>query len=109
MRLRWLKRGLQSLRIIHAHIASDNLAAAKYVVQGIRDATRRLSEFPSSGRPGKVTGTRELVLPQWPYIVVYRVMADEVQILRAFHAASDWWNVPTEISNDTDESGDSDE
>ncbi|MDP9176018.1 MAG: type II toxin-antitoxin system RelE/ParE family toxin [Planctomycetota bacterium] len=107
MRLRWLKRGLQSLGIVHAHIASDNPVAAKHVVRGIRDATRRLSQFPSSGRPGKVPGTRELVLPQWPYIVVYRVMADEVQILRAFHAATDWCNTQTEINHDPDESGES--
>lgn len=109
MRLRWLKRGLQSLRIIHAHIASDNPVAAKHVVRGIRDATRRLAEFPSSGRLGKVAGTRELVLPQWPYIVVYRVIAEEVQILRAFHAATDWWNTPTGITNDPGEAADSDE
>ena len=61
-------------------------------MQGIREAAHQLSQFPDSGRPGKVAGTRELVLPQWPYIVVYRVMSDEVQILRAFHAATDWWN-----------------
>jgi plasmid stabilization system protein ParE len=47
-------------------------------------------------------------LPQWPYIVVYRVTSDEVQILRAFHAATDWWNARSEIGKDTAESGDAD-
>jgi toxin ParE1/3/4 len=70
----------------------DNPQAAKYVAQGIREATGRLSMFPSSGRAGKLAGTRELVIPHWPYIVVYRIAAEEVQILRVFHAATDWWN-----------------
>jgi addiction module RelE/StbE family toxin len=108
MRLRWLKLGTRSLRVIHAHIAADNPQAAKYVVQGIHEATRRLSQFPNSGRPGKVVGTRELVLPHWPYIVVYRVMSDEVQILRAFHGATDWWNARSQIGTDASEAGDTD-
>jgi len=90
VKLRWLKGATRSLRVIHAYIAVDNPQAAKYVVQGIREAAHRLSQFPDSGRAGKAAGTRELVLPQWPYIVVYRVMSDEVQILRVFHSATDW-------------------
>jgi plasmid stabilization system protein ParE len=96
------------LRVIHAYIASDNPQAAKYVVQGIREAVNRLSQFPDSGRPGKVAGTRELVLPQWPYIVVYRVISDEVHILRAFHAATDWWNPRSDLGTKPGESEDID-
>jgi toxin ParE1/3/4 len=94
VKLRWLKGATRSLRVIHAHIAADNPQAASYVVRGIRKATRRLATFPGSGRLGQVSGTRELVLPQWPYIVVYRVAVEEVHILRVFHAATDWWHAP---------------
>jgi toxin ParE1/3/4 len=37
-----------------------------------------------------MAGRRELVLPPLPYIVVYRVTADVVEILRVFHGAQDW-------------------
>jgi len=90
--VQWLRVADRSLRVIHARIAMDNPQAAKHVLQGIREATSRLAMFPSSGRPGNVEGRRELVMPQWPYLVVYRIEADEVHILRVFHNATDWWN-----------------
>ena len=46
--------------------------------------------FPHSGRPGHIPGTRELVISKLPYIVVYRISGDTVEILRVFHAAMNW-------------------
>jgi toxin ParE1/3/4 len=102
VKIRWLKRANRSLRLIHKHITATDPQGAKYVVQGIREATKRLAIFPGSGRPGQVAGTRELVMPRWPYIVVYRVAMEEVQILRVFHQATDWWH--TEVRRDIEES-----
>ena len=89
MKLRWLKAGTRSLRLVHAHIAMDNPVAAKRVVERIESSLERLAIFPESGRIGQVSGTREVVVPGLPYIVVYRVSA-EVEILRVFHAAQDY-------------------
>jgi plasmid stabilization system protein ParE len=60
------------------------------VVLAIRTATTRLQEFPASGRNGTVSGTREIVIPNLPYLVVYRVAGGEVQIIRVFHTATEW-------------------
>lgn len=50
----------------------------------------RLSNFPSMGRPGRVSGARELVVSGTPYIIPYRVRDEEVEILRVFHGARKW-------------------
>jgi plasmid stabilization system protein ParE len=42
------------------------------------------------GRPGRVPGIRELVIPTTPYIVPYRVQREAIQILRVYHGARRW-------------------
>ena len=42
------------------------------------------------GRPGRVPGTRELVVPGTRYLVPYRVTGDTLQILRVYHGARNW-------------------
>ena len=90
MRIRWLNSGTRSLRSVHAYIALDNPAAARRVVQHIRASVTRLRTFPRSGRIGQIPGTMELVVSNLPYIVVYRIADDAVEILRVFHTAMDW-------------------
>ena len=90
MKLRWLRSGSSSLRLHVSFIAADNPRAATDVRRRIRTAVLRLVDFPQSGRAGQLAGTRELVVPGLPYIVVYRVGRDAVEILRVFHAARNW-------------------
>ena len=74
---------------IHRYIARENPAAASNVVAAIERATTRLSAFPLSGRIGAVETTRELVISKLPFIVIYRVTADTIEIIAVFHAAKD--------------------
>jgi toxin ParE1/3/4 len=92
--VRWLKAAVAAVRGIHSRISIDNPQAAKRVVQEIRSATVRLKEFPLSGRQGEVSGTREVVVRNLPYVIVYRIRGDAVEILRVFHTATDWLNEP---------------
>lgn len=85
MKVRWLTGAVESLRSVHRHIAVENPAAAAKVVSRIERVVERLAEHPMSGRAGRVEGTREIVVPGLPYLVVYRVDADHVTILRVFH------------------------
>lgn len=53
-------------------------------------AVRRLHDFPESGRPGRVAGTRELVITETPYVAAYHVSGETVRILRVLHGAQQW-------------------
>ena len=90
MRVEWLRAALVDLDDIADYIARDNLDAAERIVVAILRAAENLGQFPAAGRPGRVPGTRELVVSGTPYIVPYRVRYHAVQLLRVFHAARKW-------------------
>jgi addiction module RelE/StbE family toxin len=68
----------------------DNPEAATRVIERIRTAIRRLAASPAIGRPGRVEGTRELVITGTPYIVPYRVRGDVVEVITVLHSAQRW-------------------
>jgi toxin ParE1/3/4 len=90
MRVKWLRRALQNLDHEAGYIAQDNPKAAAEFVLHLRDSALMLGEQPNPGRPGRIPGTRELVVANLPYILPYRVRNDAVEILRVFHTARKW-------------------
>jgi addiction module RelE/StbE family toxin len=90
LRLVWAQHALADRDAIFEHLESDSPRAAVKVDDQIVAALRRLLEFPESGRPGRVAGTRELVVPHTPFIAAYVVTADRVRILRILHGAQVW-------------------
>ena len=89
MAVRWTKRALASLVAIAAYIGRDNPARSTSFVQEIRSKTAMLVEFPATGRPGRVAGTRELIVHE-NYIVPYRVRGQHVDIITVQHVAKRW-------------------
>jgi len=89
-RIRWTERAVRRLDQIGAFIEKDNPAAAARVVARIVSAVDNLAEHPAIGRVGRVKGTRELVLVDIPYIIPYRVVGGEIEILTVMHAAQRW-------------------
>ena len=87
MRLRWLRKALRNLDDEASYIAADDPAAARLVVKRVLDAVAVLEEQPGLGRPGRVPGTRELIVAKTRYIVPYRVRGKVVEILRVFHTS----------------------
>nr|WP_208020208.1 type II toxin-antitoxin system RelE/ParE family toxin [Pseudoteredinibacter isoporae] len=69
------------------YIAQENPAAAQQVVQRIVNAISLLPDNPALGHPGRIHGTRELIVPDTRYIVPYRVRPrlERIEILRVFH------------------------
>lgn len=90
VRIEWLLRARRNLKEDADYIAADDPKAAARVVLRIEDAVNRLIELPNLGRPGRLPGTRELVVPGTPYLASYRVRGQRIQILRVFHARRRW-------------------
>jgi toxin ParE1/3/4 len=90
VRVEWLSLALADLDAVAEYIAEDNPLAAERIVDDIFAATDRLASFPAMGRPGRVLGTRELVVSKTPYIVPYRVRSQVVEIIRVLHGACKW-------------------
>ena len=87
MRVRWLRNALRNLDDEATYIAADDPAAARLVIERVPEAVAMLNEQPGLGRPGRIPGTRELVVPNTRYVVPYRVHGDVVDILRVFHTS----------------------
>jgi toxin ParE1/3/4 len=90
VQVRWLTRALKNLDEEAEYIARDDREAAARIVERIATAVERLASYPASGRPGRVPGTRELVIAGTPYVIPYRVRRDTVEILRVFHGRRKW-------------------
>jgi addiction module RelE/StbE family toxin len=90
MQVRWTAPAAQDLQEIARFIRKDSPSAARAVAKALFDAANSLDIFPLRGRTGRVAGTRELVVPGLPYIVVYQVAAAAIQILHIYHGARNW-------------------
>jgi toxin ParE1/3/4 len=90
VRVKWLRTALANLEAETDYIGEDNPAAAGRLVRYIFRMANLLKKNPAMDRPGRVAGTRELVVPGTPYILPYRVRGEAVEILRVFHGACKW-------------------
>ena len=88
MTVGWGPTALRDIESLHAYVAEDNVAAAAETVERILSGIEALSRFPEMGRKGRVPGTRELIIS--PYVVVYRVSEDTVELIAIIHSARKW-------------------
>jgi toxin ParE1/3/4 len=89
MRLVWTKPARADVNAIWDYLAERNPYAAEMVDSRILREVEGLIEFPKRGRPGRVAGTRELVIPSLPYLVICGVEPAEVVVYRVVHGAQD--------------------
>ncbi len=85
--VKWLRKALKNLEQAYDYVAEENVEAVVGLVFKIQAATEQLAEFPMMGRAGRIDGTRELVIANTPYIVIYRVKGKSVEILRVLHSS----------------------
>ncbi len=90
MTLVWFRRAIRDLAAIRAYVAQDNPTAAQQLGMRLEQAAILLVTQPSMGRPGRVHGTRELIVSGTPYLIPYRVRGQRIEILRVFHTARLW-------------------
>jgi toxin ParE1/3/4 len=83
----WLNEATRELDSLYEFVAKSNPKAARRLLRAILAAVDQVSQFPTSGRPGEVSGTREVIVSGTPFRVVYRVQANRVVVLRVFHSS----------------------
>jgi toxin ParE1/3/4 len=81
----WLSLAVQDVLQIRTYIAEDDPQSASRVALRIDKTVGNLAQMPNIGRPGRIFGTRELVVRGTPYLVVYRLQNARVEILRVLH------------------------
>lgn len=94
MQLLFTDPAARDLESIIDYIALDNRTAAENVYRSILATAGRLTEFPNIGRADRLSGTRELPVAGFPYLLVYEVTTGAVTILAVFHGARDLARAP---------------
>lgn len=89
MRLEWKPKAHEDLLSIVDYIAQDNPDAADKLADEIEAKAAQLPKHPKLYKPGRMRGTREMVVRP-NYIVVYAIEADAISVLRVLHAAQQW-------------------
>ena len=89
-KIEWSRPALEDLISAGQYIAKDNPDAAMRMASRVQEAIEYLADQPSIGRPGRLGGTRELVVSGTPFVVVYRLHVGNVQVLRVLHHAQKW-------------------
>ncbi|MDP2244454.1 type II toxin-antitoxin system RelE/ParE family toxin [Pseudomonas sp.] len=87
MQIKWLRTALRNLDEEIAFIAAEDPQAAQRTASRILAAIALLETQPDLGRPGRVPGTRELVVLDSRYLIPYRVNRQIIEILRVFHTS----------------------
>lgn len=90
MHVSWTPRARAEREAAIDYIAQDNPLAALDQLDEIEQQTSLLNTQPKMGRVGRVKGTRELVINRTPFIAVYRIEANRIEILRFLHGAQKW-------------------
>jgi toxin ParE1/3/4 len=86
----WTRQAAKQLAEAHEFIARDRRDAADRQLLLIYRAAESLGILPEKGRPVRVPGTRELVVPGTSYIVGYRIRQSSIRILGIIHGAQRW-------------------
>ena len=87
MKVVWARRAIRHFIHLREYIEKDSEQNAALVAKRILKSVDLLQSHPEMGRPGRVVGTRELVIP---YIIPYRVRRDRLELIAVFHSRQKW-------------------
>jgi len=90
MKIVWSNAALQDVETIQSYLEKHNPAYAWSTVDRITQAADSLKKFPSRARIGGDGETREYVMQDIPYLIVYHALTDIVYIVRVMHTSRRW-------------------
>ena len=89
MRIRWTPAAASDLERISGYLRDHHPQYQRPTIRKLYESILELKDFPYRGRVGREEGTRELLFLPLPYIAVYRVKGDDIEVLRIYHAAQE--------------------
>ncbi len=92
MKLIWSPESKRNLAAIFQYLLLENPVAAVKVLELIESKVDGLQDHPALGRPGRIAGTRELVIVGTPYIAAYRLLDNppKIEVVAIQHGARQW-------------------
>ena len=90
MKVVWSRRAIRHLVSLGEFIAKDSEQNAGLVAERILSSVDVLRAHPEIGRPGRASGTRELVVPDTPFIIPYRVKENRLELIAVLHGRQKW-------------------
>jgi addiction module RelE/StbE family toxin len=90
MLIKWAESAHRDIAaILRYFIEKQEKDVGQHLVHRLFSAVELIAQFPNSGRLGQVEGTRELVIPDQSYVLVYKV-TKYVEIARVLHTRQKW-------------------
>lgn len=89
MKIIWRESALADVERAITHIGLDSPRNAVEQLGRIEHRVQDLIDHPHMGRVGRIAGTRELVVPRTPFVIVYSAVED-VELIRVLHGAQQW-------------------
>jgi toxin ParE1/3/4 len=89
MRIRWTPAAVADLQHISDYLKDHHPPYRQPTMRKLYEAIRSLKTLPHRGQPGREEGTREILFPPLPYVAVYRVKEQSIEVVRIYHAAQD--------------------
>jgi toxin ParE1/3/4 len=89
MRIRWTRAAAEDMEQLARYLRENHPQYWQPTIRKIYSTIQSLKEWPNRGRVGGEGETRELLFPPLPYVAVYRVKAESIEVLRIYHGAQD--------------------
>jgi len=89
MRVRWTPPAAADMQSISDHLKERWPEYRQATMRKLYDKIRALKDAPYVGRPGRVEGTREILFPPMPYVAIYRVTGQTIEIWRIYHTSQE--------------------
>lgn len=87
MKVVYAPRALRDLQSIGAYLMERNPQASARVLAALKSSIESLGYFPELGRLVDASGHRRMAVARYPYLVFYRIAADELIILHVRHTS----------------------
>ncbi len=87
MRICWTPAAAADLQHISDYLKDHHPRYRQPTMRKLYETIRALKDTPYRGRPGREEGTREILFPPMPYVAVYRVREQSIEVLRLYHTA----------------------